>query len=232
MLNLPNVTLLGIDCVNVERLQKALDISSGKINFAKVKLLTSLETNDPRKVEIPHIDSVEKFSEFCIKDLHKYVDTDFVLLVQYDGFILNPESWEDDFLKHDYIGAPWLVNDWGLGMGFFTKEQLGKYVVGNGGFCIRSKKFLKASSELANKDVFEKYHPEDIVLCSWYRKEMEDAGMVFAPEDLANRFSIEGRDEVYDKQFGFHGLKWTDISKWIIENPRWGIENVFRHKEL
>lgn len=230
MLELPNVTLLGIDCVNVERLQKALDISSHKIKFANVKLLTSLSTHDSRKVEIPHINTIEEFSEFCIRDLYKYVDTDFVLLVQYDGFILNPESWEDDFLKCDYIGAPWLVGDWGIEHGHFEKELKGHCIVGNGGFCIRSKKFLEISRDLAHEGIIKHFHPEDVALCHKYRKEFEERDVKFAPVDLAHRFSIEGRDEVYERQFGFHGLKWTDITKWIDENPKWGIENNFGQK--
>jgi hypothetical protein len=228
---LENVTLLGIDCVNVERLQKALDISCDRIDFGEVKLLTSLETNDMRKVSIPHIDSIEDFSKFCLLDLCNYVDTEYVLLVQHDGFILNPDSWEDDFLKYDYIGAPWIVNDWSVGMGFFKPEQMGENIVGNGGFCIRNKRFLNATSRLVKDGSIKEYHPEDIAVCSWYKDLLEKEGLAFAPADLGHRFSIEGRDEVYDKQFGFHGFRWTDITKWIDENPQWGIVNRFEPKK-
>ena len=31
--------------------------------------------------------------------------TDFVLTIQHDGFILNPDAWRDDFFDYDYIGA-------------------------------------------------------------------------------------------------------------------------------
>ncbi len=229
---LDNVTLIGIDCVDVARVQKALDISCVGFDFKEVKLLTSLETDDHRKVSIPHLGSIERFSEFCIKELHRYVDTDFVLLVQHDGFILNPASWEDVFLSYDYIGAPWIVNEWAIGMGFFNKEQKGEAVVGNGGFCIRSKRFLVLSAQLAHEGLLQKYHPEDIALCSWYRASFEKAGMNFAPADIGHRFSIEGRDEIYEKQFGFHGFRWTDITQWIDENPQWGIENQFKQKKV
>jgi hypothetical protein len=224
VINLPNVTLLGIDCINVERLQKALDISSSGIKFGEVKLLTSLPTDDPRKVEIDHIDSVEAYSKFCIQDLLKYVETEYVLIVQYDGFVLNPDSWESEFLKYDYIGAPWLGADWLVNRFNFPKELIGQYVVGNGGFSIRSKKFLEISKNLAEDGVFDQYQPEDIALCVWHRTEVESAGIRFAPIDLAIRFSIEGSG--YDKQFGFHGFNWTDISKWIKENPDWNIHQV------
>lgn len=225
-IKLDNVTLLGIDCVNVERLQKALDISCIGIDFAQVKLLTSLPTDDMRKVAIPHIDSIEKFSEFCIRDLYKYVDTEFVLLVQYDGFVLNSESWDDEFLKYDYVGASWLVADWSITDYDFPEELLGTRVVGNGGFCLRSKKFLEISSRLGDNGVFKKYHPEDVVLCVWDRDKVEREGVKFAPADVAMKFSIEGDDDIYEKQFGFHNLKWTNIQKWIDENSQWGIEQI------
>ena len=192
-LKLPQVTLLGIDCVNVERLKIALDICVKDIEFGSVKFLTSLPTNDSRLVKIPQISSVEEFSSFCIKELDKYVETEYVLLVQYDGFILNPESWTDEFLKYDYIGAPL---SWGEG----------KWLVGNGGFCLRSKKFLEISSRLASEGKIELMHPEDKALCVWYREILEKEGIKFAPADLGMKFSVVEDHGVYGKPFGFHGL--------------------------
>lgn len=226
-MNLSNVTLLGIDCVEVSRLQKALDISSERGIFAGVKLLTSLPTDDERKVAIPHLGTIEAYSDFCLRDLYKYVETDFVLLVQHDGFILNPESWEKEFLSYDYIGAPLYVTEWFVEHFELTPDFLGTWIVGNGGFCIRSKKFLEATAKLCEKGIIKKVHPEDVAYSIWYRDEMEKEGIRFAPVELAKRFSIEGnRGVTYEKQFGFHGFKWTDISKWIIENPQWGITQV------
>jgi len=228
-LKLENVTLLGVDCVNVERLQKAMDITQEYIDFGKVKLLSStLETKDKRFVEIEHIASIEEFSEFCIKDLYKYVDTEYVLLVQYDGFVLNPQSWSDEFLNYDYIGAPWYIKEefW-FEMFDIPRELEGKHVVGNGGFCLRSKKFLETSAKLAREGKFKKYHPEDLVMCVYDRHLLDEKGIKFAPYEVAKKFSIEGHDETYTNQFGFHGYTWTDISKWIEENPQYGIKNQF-----
>lgn len=226
-ISLPNVTLVGIDCVDVDRIQKALNISCDEIEFGKVKLLTSLPTSDIRKVEIPHISSVEEYSLFCLSDLVKYVDTDFVLIVQYDGFVLNPKSWTDEFLKYDYIGAPWFVHEefW-FNKFNFPRELYNKTVIGNGGFCLRSKFFLETSSKLIQTGIIKKYHPEDVVMCVWNRNLVEDEGIKFAPVEIAEMFSIEGRDHIYSNQFGFHGFEWTDISVWITENPKWGIKLI------
>ncbi len=228
-MKLDNVTLLGIDCVDVSRLQKALDISAEHIEFAQVKLLSSLSNTDPRWVPIEHIGSIEAFSEFCIKDLTKYVETEFVLLVQWDGFILNPTSWSDSFLKYDYIGAPWYIKDEFWFERFLIPRQYeNQHIVGNGGFCLRSKKFLEVSAKLARENKFTKYHPEDLVMCVYDKHLLLEEGIQFAPYEVAKNFSIEGHDEVYKDQFGFHGLKWTNISDWIQKNSQYGIRQILR----
>jgi predicted nucleotidyltransferase len=196
-IKLPNVTLLGIDCVNVERLINAMNISQEDIEFGAVKLLTSLSTDYLNSVKIPHIGTIEDLSRFCIVELNKYVETDYVLLVQYDGFVLNPDSWNSEFLKYDYIGAP-----------ISRKESWGEsipLVVGNGGFSIRSKRFLELSTKLATENKITKFHPEDVSLCVWYRDLLEQENMTFAPIDLAIKFSVQEDYGVYHKPFGFHG---------------------------
>ena len=223
-IKLPQVTLIGIDCVDVSRIQKALDISSEQIEFAEVKLLTSLETSDSRKVEIPHLGSVESYSEFCLKDLVSYVDTEFVLIVQYDGFVLNADSWSDEFLKYDYIGAPWFMNKEFWFKDFRIPRSLkNTWVVGNGGFSLRSKKLLRVTSRFADEGVLKHVHPEDIVISVDEKNNLEKEGIKIAPKEIAERFSIEGQTLKYNKQFGFHGLKWTNITKWIKQNKKWGV---------
>ena len=217
-LNLSNITLLGVDCVNVERLQAAMNVCQKDIEFGAVKLLTSLPTDDKRLVKISHIGSVEEYSKFCVSDLKDYVDTDFVLIVQYDGFILNSESWTDEFLKYDYIGAPWLVADWSIRDFNFPESLLGTMVVGNGGFCLRSRKFLEVSAKLMSEGKIPQVHPEDVSLCIWHKDLLDKEGIKIAPPDLASIFSIEGDDQIYEKQFGFHGFSWTDIDKWVDKN--------------
>lgn len=220
-MKLSNVTLLGIDCVNVERLQAAMDVCQKNIQFGAVKLLTSLPTDDKHLVKIAHIGDVQEYSKFCAGELIKRVDTDYVLVVQYDGFILNPDSWTDEFLKYDYIGAPWLVADWSVRDFNFPINLLGTKVVGNGGFSLRSKKFLEVSAKLVGEGKIPQIHPEDVSLCVWHKDLLDTEGISIAPPELAQRFSIEGNDDIYEKQFGFHGLSWTDIDRWIYTHPEY-----------
>ena len=57
MLNLKNVTLLGLDCVNLDRLKIARDICVKDIEFGAVKLLKGLfiKKQHPSMEEIKYI---------------------------------------------------------------------------------------------------------------------------------------------------------------------------------
>lgn len=225
---LDNVTLLGIDCLNVERLAQAMEICQRDFEFAQVKLLTSLPADgyvDAAKIN--PINSMEDYSRFVLFELDKYVDTDYLLLVQYDGFILNSEAWTDEFLKYDYIGAPWLVADWSVNNFDFPPELLGRRVVGNGGFSLRSRKLLSLTAQLGPEKI-TRFNPEDLAICIYHRDLMEKHDIKFAPIDLAQQFSFESESQdnyMWDGQFGFHGLKWTDISKWTNKHPEHKIDN-------
>lgn len=191
----------------------AADICQKDFEFGAVKLLSSIPDTDPRVLSIDTVDSIEKYSHFFIKRVNDFVDTDFVLVIQYDGFILNPEAWTDDFLAYDYIGAPWWYED--------------DYNVGNGGFSLRSKKLLGI---LHSDDHIQEFHPEDHHIVRTYGQYLESLGIIFAPEDIGSRFSIEGclkeyvpvkYGSVWTNEFGFHGLDETDISIWTKAHPEY-----------
>lgn len=208
---LNNVTLLGVDCVDAERLAKVMSICLSYFEFPAAKLLTSIPMKDiPAGIErigIAPINSLKEYSHFMMKNLNDYIETDFVLVVQHDGFILNPKAWTEEFLEYDYIGAPWWYKD--------------ECNVGNGGFSLRSKK-LQAMLQ-SDPIIFETYC-EDHNICRTYGNYLKSKGIKFAPEDLASQFSIEGdlhgtgkekySGDVWTGEFGFHGLDKTDISKW------------------
>jgi hypothetical protein len=225
MRKLDKVTLFGLDCVDIDRLIKAVDICAENMEFAEIKLLSSIDSLNNNVVQIePPIRSIREYSEFMLKKMNDHIDTDFALVVQYDGFILNPDAWDDDYLKYDYIGAPLWVED--------------KLVVGNGGFSLRSKKLLKLLQEDDSIQIEEnpehKYGAnEDWIISVIKREYLESKGIKFAPVRLAHKFSFE-KNKLYganwDGQFGFHGLKWTDISAWTSKHPEFPIDNTLTEK--
>jgi hypothetical protein len=133
------------------------------------------------------------------------------MIVQWDGFPLNEKAWEADFLRYDYIGAPWTPGyNWALGMPVCTEETR----VGNGGFSIRSKKLLEATFRITNgrKDI----NPEDVYIVRAIRKELDQEGIKFAPYDLAKKFSVE--DNYYTGQFGFHGQQTIRMNQFLLDS--------------
>lgn len=119
------------------------------------------------------------------------------MCVHEDGFPIIPQMWSPQFIQYDYIGAPWgLGNEWG-------PNRYG--VVGNRGFCIESQKFLNALTKLPFMNPHNP-EPSDVFACVTHRKLMEQQGVVFAPTDLAERFSTEqtGKEKL---SFGFHGRR-------------------------
>ena len=229
---LNGVTLLGVDCVDVDRLIQAMEICLKDFEFENVKLLSSIKSDYQYLVRINPLNSAEEYSKFIIEHLDEYVETPHVLLIQYDGFILNPNAWSDEFLKYDYIGSPWLVRNSHIKLGWPEKLS-GTYLVGGGGFTLRSKNFISLCADLAKQNFFKKYHPEDVVLCLDNREYFENHNIKFAPVSLAKQFCYEAEDMKnysWDGQFGFHGLKWTDISKWTKDHPEYKIDNTLRAK--
>jgi hypothetical protein len=200
-ITLDQVTLVGVDCVDADRLKMVMELCQSQVQFGDVQLLSNLEVDAPYWKKIEPIKSTEAYSEFIIRKLPTYIKTPFALVVQYDGFILNPSQWTNDFLKYDYVGAPW----W-----FLTGNN-----IGNGGFSLRSKKLMDVMAEDSyNVPVL---HPEDYVFLHQRFHHLVNQGIKFAPYEIAKRFAIEGRDNTHDvwrNSFGFHGINVTDLKKW------------------
>jgi hypothetical protein len=138
--------------------------------------------------EIRHIGSRDDYSRFMLHDLWEYISTDFALCVQWDGHVLDGSHWKQEFLAHDYIGAPW--------------PQFDHDKVGNGGFSLRSRRLMKATATIAH----DSGEAEDIAICRTHRGRLErEFGLRFAPEELAFDFAFE-RSIGTGREFGFHGI--------------------------
>jgi hypothetical protein len=179
-------------------------VENRNIPAAKILLKEQTELFKPDKTLLitdPKITSPQTYSDFCLEELPSLITTDFVLIIQLDGYILNMDAWEDDFLNYDYIGAPWHAVLKNVNR---TDVQDSKYLVGNGGFSLRSKKFLQESKILreanSSEDMFE--NAEDHYLCVQHGDYMRNK-CKFAPIEIADKFSVE--HGLYNYQFGFHG---------------------------
>lgn len=203
-----NITLLSVNGLLSEEVNlnciKALLYSSKNLEFKHTKFLTAAVPDKKIEgIEFIKINtlSYQEYSNFIIKNLYDYVDTEFVLLIQDDGFVINPEFWDDEFLNFDYIGAMWRD----------VPDVFRGVRVGNGGFSLRSKKLLKIAKENCPAVGIN----EDVSICVYHRNIFTNNNIKFAPMRLAKKFSFETHiDEYpfldYKKTFGFHGKSYKD----------------------
>jgi hypothetical protein len=190
-LQLPTVTLCAVTSVNVEATVEALRASSGQIDFAECILFTHAEVPSDRSMNVVTIEpltSAGSYSDFLLHKLAEHIRTDHCLIVQWDGFVIEPAAWQPRFLDFDYIGSPW--------------PQFREFNVGNGGFSLRSRRLLDACRDPR----FAKEHPEDIAICRTNRTLLErEHGIRFADRATAERFAYE-RTVPVGPTFGFHGI--------------------------
>jgi len=208
MLNLENVTLVSVTSVNLEKTILALKYSMKGIKFNEVLLLTDKDVfpNDIKTIKIDKLDYIA-YSKFIVYELHKYINTDFALIIQNDGFVINPDKWDDKFLEYDYIGAPFPIPPSHDNISY--RDPFGNLIrVGNGGFSLRSKKILSLPTKLNLEwKPYFGYYNEDGFFAVHNKHIFEDNGCKFSPVDLAARFSIEKEtpETVGVTSFGFHG---------------------------
>ena len=211
-LQLPAVTLICADCVDPDRAIHSLEKCTALCDFGAVKLLTSKPTYYPHRVECRHLGSINEYSAFCLKDIYKFVDTSHMLIVQHDGWILNPKSWNNSWLSYDYIGPL-----------FQQHEFVFAHSVGSGGFSLRSRRLMEyVSTHLPPWDGVHSFDQktgnswghEDGVICHYMRYHILQAGFVFGtPEDAAwfgyTRGCLPEKYKHLDA-FGFHG-HWPEL---------------------
>jgi hypothetical protein len=215
MIELPNVTLVCIASIKIPQSIFALQKSMHGINYGNVKFITHEDLpNLPEGIEFSkchEIKSIDDYSYYCIYNLSQHIDTDYCLLIQHDGFVINPDKWDNDWFNYDYIGALWMktptayIDPWGKG-----------HRVGNGGFSFRSKKLLDVPKRAyvhfdVNWGDFYKHMDagstaEDGNICVHNRHIYEALGCKFAPVEVAARFSHERSlpETQGIKPFGFH----------------------------
>ena len=191
---LKDITICAVDCQYPLLAAQALTHSNDLCEFNRVILFTDSNcesVSNCETIKIDQISSINEYSYFILKKLNEYISTDFALLIQWDGFVTNPDSWSEDFKNFDYIGAKW---EW---------HKDGKNI-GNGGFSLRSKKLLEATH--SDSFVFISDDPEDNQICRTYHNFLKTNNQIaFATEEMADIFSYERTLPNYPT-FGFHGL--------------------------
>lgn len=186
-LSLPDVTLVCVDDDMLRGMKPIVECNKN-IEFAAWHHLHNLKLGSKRA-----------YSQFIMHEVHKYVNTSHMLIIQHDGYVKNWKAWDRSWLEYDYIGAPW---EW-------YKDGMN---ISNGGFSLRSRRLMELCSTLelkTDKDDNGSY-AEDHNIGRIYRPYLESNGIRFATIEDARKFAIEGwglssQDRKYNGQFGFHG---------------------------
>ena len=165
-----------------------------------VKLNDNMQDDDKNRIG---------FCESFVQQTNKYILDDFCLNVQHDSTIIDIGKWDNRFLKYDYIGAPWPMNIIQASDMVAGRIEKIPNVVGNGGFSLRTRKFVEESAKLGWQ-----HKNEDLNICVFNYDTMTSAGIKFAPPNLAAQFSKEhptphgnfARTVLFSyNSFGFHG---------------------------
>jgi len=188
-----NLTIAIVDSAYHTLAAKAIDKTLEITGADKVLILSDRDFYPGSTfVKIDPIDNKTTYSELMLKELGKHITSDFTMVIQYDGIPTDSTRWQDEFLKYDYIGAPW---PW------FPADRS----VGNGGFSIRSRKL----TDLCLHETIQlvpgpNEHQEDVHIGVLYKDWFLSQGVKYAPVPLAKEFSAEipgGKFNTY----GFHG---------------------------
>lgn len=194
---LPDVSLICVDTRHPDQAWWAIERCRTSLAFATTDFFCPVDWAPPLPPAdadvflhpIEPIRGIEGYNRFMLTGLADHVRTSHALVMQWDGFVSEPDRWSADFLQWDYIGAPW-----------YHGGSTG--TVGNGGFSLRSRRLLQALRAIDHPDSRE---PEDMTICVTLRPRLEaQHGIRFAPLDVAQRFACEYGS--FRPAFGFHGM--------------------------
>jgi hypothetical protein len=185
-LELPSVSLVMMDTTCPELAKLAVEDSLRGIEFGDVIIFsdTDLKVGGARWVEVAPWLEHEDYNKFFWYRVPKYLTTDFAIFIQWDSWIINTLCWTNEFLKYDYVGAPWWYEDnWNVGNGCGLRST-------------RLMQFLE--KRRGTFPLFLK--EEDHLICRMYRAQLESHGFKWAPNHLATQFAFECTRPAPDSQ--------------------------------
>jgi hypothetical protein len=170
MLKLNNVTLVMIDSlddfkdksnIRIAVMSKVLPKILEQVQFGDIISVNPFNKNkhliNPNIEQLvwnrnkPEIDKIDWYCEFIVSKIPYMVSTDYYLIMQWDGFILNPTEWRESFLQYDYIG--------------------GGHTLLNGGFSLRNTKTMRRIIEEGNPQLIttQGVSTEDELYSSYFK---------------------------------------------------------------
>ena len=153
---------------------------------------------------------IGSMSRDCLARLGERFTTDYVLIVQNDGFPMRGGLAEFVAQGYDYIGAPFVR--WISCLDWYPY----RYNVGNGGFSLRSRRLCQDVGRIYRRwfrrwPFWPRIFGDDNFYCRFLRCFWPgfNRRFCFAPPDVAGRFSIECNAAFWPtvgKPLGFHSM--------------------------
>jgi len=198
---LKDLTIVAIDSLNYNATALALDKTREIFPEADVITFSDKPFYDyGRFYQTSKFDAIEH-SRICLHEVGDKLETNYVMFIQYDGFPVNKEAWNPEFLNYDFVGAPIKqdTNSWA-----FNNEN---FVIGNGGFSLRTKKLMMLTKHM--EQIFIPGNDtgwlEDLLITKVHREELEELGIKFPSIEIGHQFS-RGELPGNPDTFGFHNL--------------------------
>lgn len=121
---------------------------------------------------------------YTVPDL---VRTNYFFHVSWRGWVVNPEIWDDDWKRFDYLGPPWPWSSPGKSVGC--------------GMALRSRRLMQY---VGKHHPLVPESPGDFFISVTCRPSLEAAGFKWGTEEAAHRWGVERCE--FHKAFLFHGL--------------------------
>jgi hypothetical protein len=184
-------------------------------------LLLSIQKpqNLPAEIKWKHIHNLnyKQYTLFMMHCLYAFIETDYCLTVQEDGWVLNGNNLTEKYYEYDYIGpithcaikmddTLTSLNHLFLRFHWCGKADSTTFVIQNGGFSLRSKRFLEAcnvhgithTTDLGLKlnidgkeELWTPIWNEDVQLSGMLRPKLMRHGYKYAPTEVAMEFGVE-----------------------------------------
>ena len=189
MLKLPGVTLAIRDALCPELARLAVLDTLALVQPEQTFVFSPVDLNVPGTwVRTRKWASHREHCEFFWHIFTLYIKTPMILSIEWDGWVIDPDQWSNEFMNYDFVGAPWWYDD-GLNVG--------------NGLGLRSKRLMDFLN--LYKDIFPVREKEDELIGRSYRGTLEQNGFKWPTEQLASRLSFEcTRPSIDSKHFMFH----------------------------
>lgn len=219
-----SITLVTVGNFQHSLMKFAVEKTVQNVPVDKIKIFSDVDigVDNSETIILPEGFNREDYSIFMLKELHNHIDTDHVLVIQYDGFATHGEFWNEKFLQYDYCGTTTYYKHPPLYSSIddnIRNNVVDKWVSLGGGFSLRSKKMLEALSDdridpwIHSGD--GKFLCEDISIGIIYKKLLEeDFGIKFCSIEDSVEFGAEILS-AYPFCLGFHG--WEQLPYFLDE---------------